>query len=294
MKHGTSQLVQLLKQGGILPMAGVYDTLSGLLAEQAGLKLVFVSGYCLSAARLGLPDYGYISLPELVDAAARIVERVDIPVLADGDTGFGGPLMVQRLVRGLEVAGVAGLQIEDQAMPKRCGHMGGKTLIPRDEMVGKIRAACDARNSDAFLIIARTDAVAVTGFEDAVDRAQAYEAAGADVIFIEAPETLEQVRRIPGLFSCPTVFNWALGGKSPLLPAAELAGLGYRFVQCPDVVFAVAHALQAVYGAIAADGTYATQADRMMGFAAFNDMLGLADIAARERLYAPPDAGSTS
>jgi len=292
MKQGAGQLRQLVGGGFMLPMAGVYDALSARLAEQAGLPLVFVSGYCLSAARLGLPDYGFISLPELVGAAARIAERVDVPVIADGDTGFGGPLTVQRLVRALETAGVAGLQIEDQAMPKRCGHMGGKSVIPREEMVAKIRAAVDARQSDHFLIIARTDAVAVTGFEDAVARALAYQAAGADVIFIEAPETLEQVRCIPGLFSCPTVFNWALGGRSPLLPATEIAALGYRFIQCPDVVFAVAHALQAVYGAIAAEGSYAAQADRMMGFAAFNEMLGLPDIAARERRYAAPDMAS--
>jgi methylisocitrate lyase len=294
MKHGTSQLVQLRKSGGMIPMAGVYDALSARLAEQAGLPLVFVSGYCLSASRLGLPDYGFISLPELVGAAARIAERVDIPVVADGDTGFGGPLMVQRLVRGLEQAGVAGVQIEDQSMPKRCGHMGGKNIVAREEMVAKIHAARDARQNDDFLIIARTDAVAVTGFADAVERAQAYEAAGADAIFIEAPENLEQVRSIPRLLACPTVFNWALGGKSPLLPATELAALGYRFVQCPDVVFAVAHALQAVYGAIAMDGTYVAQADRMMGFRAFNDMLGLADIAARERRYTLTDAGMES
>jgi methylisocitrate lyase len=291
MKQGASELGRLLKLGSLLPMAGVYDALSARLAEQAGLPLVFLSGYCLSASRLGLPDYGFISLPELVGAAARIAERVDIPVVADGDTGFGGPLMVQRLVRGLEAAGVAGLQIEDQSMPKRCGHMGGKSVIPRADMVAKITAALDARHSDDFLIIARTDAVAVNGFEDAVDRALAYEAAGADAIFIEAPETLEHIRRIPSLFSCPTVFNWALGGKSPLLPAKELAALGYRFIQCPDVVFAVAHALQSVYGAIAADGTYAAQADRMMGFETFNDMLGLADIAERERRYTPADPG---
>jgi len=152
----------------------------------------------------------------LVAAASRITERVEIPVVADGDTGFGGPLMVQRLVRGLESAGVAGLQIADQSMPKRCVHMGGKSVIPRADMVAKIHAALDARQNDAFLIIARTDAVAVIGFEDAADGALAYAAAGADAIFIEAPETLEQVRSIPRMVSCPTVFNWALGGKSPL------------------------------------------------------------------------------
>ncbi len=266
-------------------MPGVYDALSARLAECAGLPLAFVSGYCLSASRLGLPDFGFIALPELVDTAARIAERVTIPVIADGDTGFGGPLMVQRLVRGLEQAGVAGLQIEDQSSPKRCGHMSGKSVVPREAMLAKIGAALDARTNDAFLIIARTDAVAVTGFQDAVERAQAYAGAGADVIFIEAPETEAQVRSIPGLFECPTVFNWALGGASPLLPAAELAALGYRFLQCPDVVFAVAETLQALYASIKSDGTYEKQADRMMGFGEFNSMLGLGEIAALEARY---------
>jgi 2-methylisocitrate lyase-like PEP mutase family enzyme len=285
MSAAAMGLRQRLNAGGMLPMAGVYDALSAHLAECAGLPLVFLSGYCLSASRLGLPDFGFIALPELLDAAARIAERVTIPLIADGDTGFGGPLMVQRLVRGLERAGVAGLQIEDQASPKRCGHMRGKSVVPREAMLAKIAAALDARESDAFLIIARTDAVAVTGFEDAVERAQAYAAAGADVIFIEAPETEAQVRSIPGLFTCPTVFNWALGGTSPLLPASELAALGYRFLQCPDVVFAVAESLRALYASIASDGTYEKQAHRMMEFAAFNDMLGLAEIAQQETKY---------
>ncbi len=292
MSHGPRQLRALLQRDGMLPMAGVYDALSARLAERAGLPLVFLSGYCLSASRLGLPDFGFVSLPELVDAAAHIAGRVEIPLVADGDTGFGGPLMVQRLVRALETVGVAGLQIEDQSSPKRCGHMGGKGVVAREEMVAKIRAALDARRDDGFLIIARTDAVAVTGFEDAVERAQAYEEAGADAVFIEAPETEAQIRAIPALVSRPAVFNWALGGKSPLLPASEIAALGYRFIQCPDVVFNVAHALAAAYGAIAAEGTYAAVADRMMPFDAFNEMLGLAEIADRESRYAPPDAGS--
>jgi 2-methylisocitrate lyase-like PEP mutase family enzyme len=293
MNHGTRELSRLLKLGSLVPMAGVYDALSARLAEQAGLKMVFLSGYCLSASRLGLPDFGFVSLPDLVDAAAHITGRVEIPLVADGDTGFGGPLMVQRLVRALEMVGAAGLQIEDQSSPKRCGHMGGKGVIPRDEMVAKIHAALDARRDDGFMIIARTDAVSVTGFADAVDRAQAYCDAGADAIFVEAPETEAQISSIPGLVSRPAVFNWALGGKSPLLPAAEIAALGYRFIQCPDVVFNVAHALAAAYGAIAAEGTYAAVADRMMPFHAFNEMLGLDEIAARERRYTPADAGTT-
>jgi len=166
--------------------------------------------------------------------------------------------------------------------------MGGKGVVPCGEMVGKIKAAVDARVDDGFLIIARTDAVAVSGFEDAVERALAYEAAGADAIFIEAPETEAQVRCIPGLFSRPTVFNWALGGKSPLLPAADLKALGYRFIQCPDVVFGVAECLQALYGAIAQEGTYAAQAHRMMAFSSFNEVLGLTESSALEERYAAP------
>jgi len=286
MGAGVSRLSRLVEAGGVLPMAGVYDVLSARLAEQAGLPMVFLSGYCLSASLLGLPDFGFLSLPELVDAAARIAARVEVPVVADGDTGFGGPLMVRRLVQGLERAGAAGVQIEDQSSPKRCGHMGGKGVVPCGEMVDKIKAAVDARLDEGFLVIARTDAVAVTGFEDAVERALAYEAAGADAIFIEAPETEAQIRCIPGLFRRPAVFNWALGGKSPLLSAAELKALGYRFIQCPDVVFGVAECLRALYGAIVEEGTYAGQAHRMMAFARFNEVLGLGEIAALEERYA--------
>lgn len=288
MSPGMSKLSRLLEAGGVLPMAGVYDALSARLAEQAGLPMVFLSGYCLSASLLGLPDFGFLSLPELVDAAARIAACVEVPVVADGDTGFGGPLMVRRLVQGLERVGAAGVQIEDQSSPKRCGHMVGKGVVPCGEMVGKIKAAVDARAGEGFLIIARTDAVAVNGFEDAVERALAYEAAGADAIFIEAPETEAQVRCIPGLFKRPTVFNWALGGKSPLPSAADLKVFGYRFIQCPDVVFGVAECLRALYGAIAEEGTYAGQAHRMMSFSMFNEVLGLSESSALEERYAAP------
>jgi 2-methylisocitrate lyase-like PEP mutase family enzyme len=287
MSQDAPRLKHLLAAGGLLPMAGIYDALSARLAEQAGLPMAFLSGYCLSATMLGLPDFGFITLTELVETAARIADRVRIPVIADGDNGFGGPLSVGRLVRDLERAGIAGVQIEDQSAPKRCGHMEGKRLVSHGEMVGKIKAALDARRNESFAVIARTDAVAVDGFEEAVDRALAYERAGADAIFIEAPETEEQIRRIPGLFARPTVFNFAIGGKSPLLPVQDLAALGYRLVQCPDVIFAISKTLVALYGEIARSGTYAALIDRMTPFADFNAMLGLADIAERERRYGP-------
>jgi 2-methylisocitrate lyase-like PEP mutase family enzyme len=271
----------------LIPLAGVYDALSAVLAERAGLPVAYMSGYCVAAGRLGLPDVGYLTLTEMVDTAARIADRISIPLLADGDDGYGNHLNVGRLVRGLEKAGVAGVQIEDQVSPKRCGHMAGKRVIPKAEMVAKIKAAVDTRRDADFAILARTDALAVTSYEDALDRAHAYREAGADMIFVEALETMEQMASVPPQFDCPTVFNWALGGRSPTPPAAEIAAMGYRFVQNPDVVFAVTRALGDLYAEVHRAGTYAALADRMSGFAEFNEIVGLEAVAAMDTRYRP-------
>ncbi|WP_160123772.1 isocitrate lyase/PEP mutase family protein [Rhodovarius lipocyclicus] len=280
-------LRRLMAGPGLTPLAGVYDALSAVLAERAGLPVAYMSGYCVAAGRLGLPDVGYLTLTEMVETAARIADRISIPLLADGDDGYGNHLNVARLVRGLERAGVAGVQIEDQVSPKRCGHMAGKRVVPKAEMVAKIKAAADTRQDADFAILARTDAVAVTGYADALDRARAYLEAGADMIFIEALETPEQMAEVPRLFACPTVFNWALGGRSPTPPAAEIAAMGYRFVQNPDVVFAVTRALGDLYAEVRRAGTYAAMADRMSGFAEFNEMIGLEAVAAMDARYRP-------
>lgn len=227
-------LKHLLSGSRCVSAPGVYDGLSALLAEQAGFPLAFVSGACVAFARHGRPDLGLVSMSELADTVALMRERVTLPLAVDIDTGFGNALNVQRTVRVLERAGASALQMEDQVFPKRCGHMAGKQVIPATEMVGKIKAALDARTRDT-LIVARTDALGVTGFEDALERAERYLEAGADALFIEAPRTLDQMRRIAERFAhrVPLVHNLVEGGGSPVTDAAGLEALGYRVALHP-------------------------------------------------------------
>lgn len=270
---------------GAVPLVGSYDAFSAKLAEQAGLPAVYLSGYCVSAAMLGLPDVGYLTLPEIIEVARRVTQRVDVPVICDGDDGYGNHLNVGRLIGEMEAAGVAGMQLEDQVSPKRCGHMNGKRLVTPAQMVAKIQAAVDARKDADFVIIARTDAIAVEGFPAAMDRAHQYARAGADVIFLEAPESIEQCRQIPAAFALPTVFNWAWGGKSPIPTADDLRAMGYKFLLCPDTIFAVARTLMNVYRDAAAHGTYAASTHAMVSFHEFNRMVGLDAVAALDARY---------
>jgi len=269
-------------------MAGVYDTLSACLLERAGLPVAFISGYCLAASRLGLPDVGYLTLTEVVENAARIADRVDIPVVCDGDDGYGNHLNVARLVRGLERAGIAGVQIEDQVSPKRCGHMAGKRVVGKAEAVAKIKAALDTRQDPDFILIARTDALAVNGYDDALERAHAYAEAGADIIFVEALATPEQMAEVPRVIARPTVFNWVIGGRSPTPPAAEVEALGFRFIENPDTVFAVTRAMADFFGEVKRSGTYAAMADRIDDFGVFNAIVGLDRIAEFDQRYGVP------
>lgn len=218
-----------------LRVPGIYDGLSALLAEQAGFEAAFLSGACLSFARFGRPDVGLVTASEVAATVAILRDRVSLPLIVDIDTGFGNALNVQRTVRDLERAGASALQMEDQVAPKRCGHMAGKAVVSREEMVGKIKAALDARHDDATIIIARTDALAVNGFEDALDRAEHYLLAGADALFIEAPQTHEQMKIIGERFGerTPLVHNLVEGGNSPVADAAALAALNYRIALYP-------------------------------------------------------------
>jgi 2-methylisocitrate lyase-like PEP mutase family enzyme len=274
-----------MRDQGIIPLAGTYDAFSAKLAQRAGLPVAYVSGYCVSASLLGMPDVGYLTLPEILGVARSITAQVDIPVICDGDDGYGNHLNAGRLIRELERAGVAGVQMEDQVSPKRCGHMKGKRVVPMRDMVAKIRAAVDTRHDEDFVVIARTDAIAVENFEAAMERAHAYAEAGADVIFLEAPETLEQAHAIPAAFDQPTVFNWAWGGRSPLPTTAEVEAMGYKFLLCPDTIFAVTRTLLDVYGEVARTGTYAGVTDRMSSFDEFNDIIGLTEVAELDRKY---------
>ena len=231
----TNCLPLLLDGTDVLKAPGVYDGLSALLVEQAGFPLCFFSGGSFSFARFGRPDMGFVTMQEVADAVAIICERIAIPMIVDIDTGFGNALNVQRTVRVLERSGASALQMEDQVMPKRCGHMAGKAVISSAEMVGKIKAFVDARHSQQTLLVARTDALGVNGFDDAMERAEQYLAAGADLLFLEAPRTLAQMEQIGAHFGnrVPLVHNLVEGGQSPVASSGELGGLGYRVALYP-------------------------------------------------------------
>ncbi|WP_127025365.1 isocitrate lyase/PEP mutase family protein [Rheinheimera mangrovi] len=228
-------LKQLLQSEHLLKVPGIYDGLSAQLVQQAGFSAAFVSGACVSFSRLGKPDLGLVDLAELTLCVGQIREVVNLPLIVDMDTGFGNALNTQRSVKVLERAGAQALQIEDQLMPKRCGHMKGKQVIPASEMVGKLKAALDARCSEETLIFARTDALGVNGFEDALERAEQYLATGVDAIFIEAPQTLAQMQQISRQFAgrIPLIHNLVEGGNSPVHSGGQLAELGYRIALYP-------------------------------------------------------------
>lgn len=213
-----------------LLLPGVYDALSARLAVAAGFEAVYVTGAGLANSRLGVPDIGLVTADQLVDHVAAIADAVDVPLVVDADTGFGNAINVMRVVRRLERAGAGAIQLEDQAFPKKCGHFSGKAVIPVEEMEGKLQAALDARSSDATLVIARTDARAIDGFEAAVERAERYRAVGADLIFVEAPTSAEELRRVCERVHAPHVANMVEGGSTPILPLEELGQMGFSVV----------------------------------------------------------------
>jgi 2-methylisocitrate lyase-like PEP mutase family enzyme len=260
----------------ILVVPGVYDALTAHLAERAGFSSVYVSGAGIAYTRLGRPDIGLVAMSEVADTVALIRDRVGSHLIVDADTGYGNALNVARTVRLFERAGANAIQIEDQAFPKRCGHLDNKTLIPAQEMVGKIKAALDARHSRETLVIARTDAIAVEGFEPAIARAGAYRDAGADVLFVEAPKTRDELKRIsPALKGVPLMANMVEGGKTPPLKAPDLEALGFALVIFPGgIVRAVAHLAGEFYASLAANGTSEPFRGRMHDFDGLNDVIG--------------------
>jgi 2-methylisocitrate lyase-like PEP mutase family enzyme len=266
-------------------MAGTYDALTALLAERAGFPIVYASGYGISAAKLAMPDVGLLTMTEMVDSLNRICDAVSVPVVADGDTCYGNYVNAGRLMREIEKAGASGIHIEDQTFPKRCGHMEGKRLAPAQEMADKIKAMVDVRKDSDFVLIARTDAVAVEGFDAAIERSERYLEAGADVIFIEAPEDDWQMREIPKRISAPVFYNASWDGKSPLPSLSDIGALGYRIVSYPDIVMCTAAASLHMYHAILETGFY-PEGGRMHPFRAFNDLLGLDKIDALNARYA--------
>ena len=284
-----------LAQQSILVAPGVFDAWSALLAERAGFEAVYLSGASIAYTRLGRPDIGLVSVTEVADTLGCIRERVSLPVIVDADTGFGNALNVRRTVTLLERSGGANgaggglaIQIEDQTSPKRCGHLDGKTLIPAVEMAGKIRAALDARASSDTLIVARTDAVAVEGLESALERAERYLEAGADVLFIEALRSPEDMRSACARFAgrVPLLANMVEGGKTPLLTAPELQALGYAIVIFPGgLVRALSHAASDYFASLKATGSTAAFRDRMLDFSELNALIGTPEMLALGRRY---------
>ncbi len=280
----------------ILIAPGVYDPLTALIAERAGFEALYVSGAAIAYTRLGRPDIGLVSMSEVVDTVALIRDRVTAHLVVDADTGFGNALNVERTVRLLERAGADGIQIEDQDFPKRCGHLDDKTLIPAPEMAAKIKAAVDSRHADDTLIIARTDAVAVEGFERAIARAALYRDAGADMLFIEAPRERAELGRIGALLgkATPLMANMVEGGKTPVLPASELQALGFAFVIFPGaIVRALAKAAEDFYGALKTHGATEPFRARMFDFDALNGLIGTAEMLAQGKKYEATPAPRT-
>jgi 2,3-dimethylmalate lyase len=279
-----SRLRRLLDERRAVPIVGAYDALTARLVERAGFEAVYVGGYALSATQLGLPDVGLLTMTEMLDSVRRICGAINLPVIADGDTGYGNHVNTDRLVRELERAGAAGVHLEDQAFPKRCGHMDGKRLETAQAMADKIAAAADARTDADFLIVARTDAIAVEGFEAALERAERFRQAGADVLFVEAPVSTEQIAEIPKRLRAPAWFNASWDGKSPLPNLKELDALGYRLVVYPDTVFAATRAVMRLLERIRDTGGYG-EADALAGFAEFNELAGLSRVAELDQRY---------
>ncbi len=267
---------------------GIYDPLTALIGERAGFEALYVSGAAIAYTRLGRPDVGLVSMSEVVETVALIRDRVSAHLVVDADTGYGNALNVERTVRLLERAGADAIQLEDQDFPKRCGHLDDKALIPAQEMVGKIRAAVNARASRRTLIIARTDAVAVEGFDRAVARAALYREAGADILFIEAPrrrdELAHAVKQLGG--KAPLMANMVEGGKTPMMSAAELQKLGFSMVIFPGgIVRALAKTAEEFYGSLKVHGTTDPFRPRMFDFATFNEVIGTPELIALGRQY---------
>lgn len=277
----TTFLKQRLTQSSPVLAPGVYDALSALVAEQSGFEALYLSGASIAYTRLGRSDVGLTTYTEVADTLARITERVSLPVIVDADTGFGNALNVMRTVRGFERAGAAMIQIEDQTFPKRCGHLDGKSVVPVQEMVGKLKAALDARTSPDTLILARTDSLAVEGLDAALDRAEQYLECGVDALFIEALRTPEQMDVACARFSqrIPMLANMVEGGKTPVQSAEELGKRGFRIVIFPGgTVRAVTHTLQGYYASLQKHQTTAPWHQQMLDFDGLNEVIGTAEL----------------
>jgi 2,3-dimethylmalate lyase len=288
---GPARLRALLGSGETIVAPGAFDPLAARLVEEAGFPAVYMTGFGTSAALIGRPDVGLLTMTEMAGNAGRIAACVDIPVIADADTGYGNPLNVIRTVGEYEAAGVAGIHIEDQVAPKKCGHMEGKQVIPAAEMAEKVRAAVEARSRPEFVIIARTDARAVEGLDAAIERGRLYREAGADALFIEAVTSQDEAEAVARAFAgVPLLFNWAEGGKTPPIGLDRLTELGYRIVIFPiSTLLAATAAMRRILREIAQAGTPAAAMGELPAFGEFLDFIGLPEVREAERRYAGTD-----
>jgi len=280
----TTGLKELLSLKKLIVAPGAYDALTAKLIEGAGFGCVYMTGYGTAAATLGLPDIGLLTMTEMLQNARAIADAVDIPLIADADTGYGNAINVVRTVREYEKAGAAAIHIEDQVWPKRCGHMSGKQVIPTKDMASKIMAAVDSRRSDDFIIIARCDALAVEGWESTIERGHAYVDAGADIIFIEAPETVEQMEQIPKLFDVPCLLN--IAPRTPVLPMEKLEEMGYAIAIYPGLCLATTlRANLEALGEFKETGRVPDFGDFLPAFIQFNEFIGLPEYNELEEKY---------
>jgi 2-methylisocitrate lyase-like PEP mutase family enzyme len=285
MMRPTTKLRQLLARPGAVMAPGVADALNARLVKRHGFEAIYMTGAGTTAVRLGMPDVGLLTMTEMVDNAARIAEASGLPLIADADNGYGGVLNVRRAIQGYERAGVAAVHLEDQVIPKRCGHLAGKQLVPVEEMVAKIRAAADARTDADFVLIARTDAIAVEGFEAALERVQRYGEAGADVLFVEAPGMAELPKIAPRLKK-PLLYNMATSGKTPFLSKGEIEKLGFKLIIYPNwMMLAAIKAASDVLSELKQKETIAHLAKDVPSFKEFFDLLGMQEVQEMEARY---------
>ncbi|MBF6615817.1 MAG: isocitrate lyase/PEP mutase family protein [Candidimonas sp.] len=269
------RLRERLAAPGMLTAPGIFDMISARMADRMGFDVLYMTGYGTVASYLGLPDAGLATYTDMLNRASAFALGTQTPIIADGDTGYGGLLNVAHTVKGYEAGGLAGIQLEDQEFPKKCGHTPGRRVIPASDMVKKIRVAAEARNSDDFLIVARTDARTSLGLDEALSRMHAYSEAGADILFVESPESVQEMEQIAGAFDKPVLINIVEGGKTPVLSREQLQAMGFRLAIYPGTGFlAMGKALEDAYSALLQDGSSAAVADRLYDFESFSRLMG--------------------
>jgi 2-methylisocitrate lyase-like PEP mutase family enzyme len=286
MSEQKKTIAQCLRDGEFVLAPGIFDLISARMADSMGFNAIYMTGYGIAASYLGQPDAGYATYTDMVGRASQVASRTTTPLIADADTGFGGALNVQHTIRGYEKAGVQAIQIEDQEFPKKCGHTLGRKVVPLEDMVTKINVAAEARESDDFLIIARTDSRTSLGLDEALRRGEAFSKAGADIIFIESPETLDEMKTVCANFDKPCFANMVEGGRTPLLSAEELEDIGFKIAIFPGTGFlATAQVLHNVYGALKKDGISTQVADQLYPFEDMNKLMGFEDVWEFDKKY---------